>query len=99
MVKNPPVNTGYTGSNPGPGRSRVPRGSQACMPQLLKPTSPRAHGLQQGRPPQWEAHVPQLESSPWRPQPQKHQHTKSSQKKRKKKLKKKNFAGKGGQKT
>ena len=37
MVKNPPANTGYTGSNPGPGRSHMPRGSQACMPELLNP--------------------------------------------------------------
>ena len=50
MVKNPPANTGDTGSSPGPGRSHMPRSnlahapqllslrSTACEPQLLKPT-------------------------------------------------------------
>ena len=33
--------------------------------QLSKPTCPRAHALQQGRSKQWEAHIPQLESSSW----------------------------------
>ena len=32
--------------------------------QLLKPTCPEAHVLQQEKPPQWEARAPQLESSP-----------------------------------
>ena len=35
--------------------------------QLLKPTA-SAHALQQEKPPQWETHAPQLESSPWTPQ-------------------------------
>ena len=38
------------------------------MPQLLKLTCPRAHGLQQEKPPQWEAHALQIESSPHSPQ-------------------------------
>ena len=33
-------------------------------PQLLKPTGPRVHARPQGRPPQWEAHTPELDSSP-----------------------------------
>ena len=33
-------------------------------PQLLKPVCPRAHGRQQEKPPQCEAHALQLESSP-----------------------------------
>ena len=36
----------------------------ACMTQLLKPMCPTAHILQQEKPVQWEAHAPQLESSP-----------------------------------
>ena len=32
--------------------------------QLLKPACPRAHATQQEKLLQWEAHVPQLESSP-----------------------------------
>ena len=31
--------------------------------QLLKPTPPKAHALQQGKTPQWEAHTLQLESN------------------------------------
>ena len=50
VVKNPPASAGDTGSSPGPGRSHMPRGnlahvpqllslrSRACEPQLLKPT-------------------------------------------------------------
>ena len=33
-------------------------------PQLLKPLSPKAHALQQEKPPQWETLALQLESSP-----------------------------------
>ena len=36
----------------------------AHMLQLLKPVCPKAHALQQEKPPQWEACVPQLEKSP-----------------------------------
>ena len=43
----------------------------AHMPQLLKPVCPRAHALQKGRPPQWEARAPQVAHSPQSPQPQK----------------------------
>ena len=32
--------------------------------QLLKPAGPRAHALQQEKPPQWETRTPQLESRP-----------------------------------
>ena len=44
---------------------------RACEPQLLSPhattteaCAPRAHALQQGKPPQWEAHVPQQRVAP-----------------------------------
>ena len=37
--------------------------SRACRPQLLKPLCPRACAPQEN-PPQWEAHPPQLDSSP-----------------------------------
>ena len=42
--------------------------SRAQEPQLLKPPHPRACALQQEKPLQWEAHAPQLESSPCSPQ-------------------------------
>ena len=34
------------------------------LPQLLKPACPRDHALQQEKPPQWEAHIPQLKVVP-----------------------------------
>ena len=37
---------------------------QSPEPQLLKPTHPRACSVQGEKPPWWEAHSPQLESSP-----------------------------------
>ena len=40
----------------------------ACVPQLLKPRSPRACALQQEKPLHWEAQALQLESSPRWPQ-------------------------------
>ena len=46
MVKNPPANSGDAGSNPGPGRSHVPRNNKARTSQL-----PSLHS---------RAHVPQL---------------------------------------
>ena len=57
--KNPPANAGDTGSIPGPERSPTPGGNYACVPQLLRlcsaawelqllqPTCPTAHALQQ----------------------------------------------------
>ena len=42
MVKNPPANTGDTGSIPGPGRSHMPWSNKVCAPQLLSLRS-RAH--------------------------------------------------------
>ena len=38
------------------------------MLQLLKPKHHRAHNPEQEKPPQWEAHSAQLESSPCSPQ-------------------------------
>ena len=35
VVKNPPANAGDTGSNLGPGRSRMPQSNEAHVPQLL----------------------------------------------------------------
>ena len=35
------MGAGDTGSNPGPGRSHVPWGNQACAPQLLSQRSAR----------------------------------------------------------
>ena len=31
VVKNPPANEGYTGSNPGPGRSHMPAAEQLSL--------------------------------------------------------------------
>ena len=57
-------------------RSCMPGSNQAYLPQLLslcsrarelqllKPDHPRTHTLQQDKPPQWKAHVLQLETSP-----------------------------------
>ena len=45
VVKNPPASAGDTGSIPGPGRSHMPQGNQACAPQLLKPMYSRAGKL------------------------------------------------------
>ena len=56
MVKNPPANAGDTDLIPDPGRSPMLQSNQ-----LLSLCS-RAHVLQQGKPPQWEAHAPPLES-------------------------------------
>ena len=78
--KNPPANAGDMGSIPGPGRSRLWRGNEACasqlpswrsrahVSQLLKPVCPRARAPQQEKSPQQEAWAPQLESSPCLPQ-------------------------------
>ena len=62
VVKNLPANAGDTGSIPSPGRSHMPQSNWAHVPQLLSLCS-RAHALQQEKPPQWEAHRPQLEES------------------------------------
>ena len=35
VIKNPPANTGDTGSSPGPGRSHMPQSNKAHAPQLL----------------------------------------------------------------
>ena len=39
VVEGPPANAGDMGSSPGPGRSHVPRGSWAHVPQLLSLSS------------------------------------------------------------
>ena len=77
MVKNPSTNAGDTGLILGLGRSTEPvyHNYWACalepgshnywaqVLQLLKPTHPRVHALQQEKPLQWEAHARPLESS------------------------------------
>ena len=80
MVKNSPCNAGDTSLIPALEASHMPWDnyarapkllslcSRAYRPQLLKPTPPRAHALQQEKPPQWEAHTPPLERSPHSPQ-------------------------------
>ena len=73
VVKNLPANAGDTGSSPGPGRSHMPRSNWTREPQLLSPHAatteahePRAHALQQEKPPQWEARAPQWRVAPAR---------------------------------
>ena len=58
-VASPSAKLGDKGLIPGPEDS-------VCgeVPQLLKPVCPRAHALQQEKPPQWQACAWQLESSP-----------------------------------
>ena len=47
----------------------------AYVPQLLKPTSPRARAQQREKSPQWEACAPQLENGPCSPQLEKSPHS------------------------
>ena len=68
MVKNPPANPGDMGSVPGLGRFHMSWDNEACVPQLLKPSRPRAHVPQQKKPLQIEAHTPKLESNACSPQ-------------------------------
>ena len=61
---NNPVHHNYRACVLGP----VSHNYCAHVPQLRKPEDPRACTLQQEKPPQWEAHTSQLESSPLSPQ-------------------------------
>ena len=45
VVKNPPANAGDRGLISGLGRFNIPWSNIAHVPQLLKPTHPRAHAL------------------------------------------------------
>ena len=62
VLKNLPANAGDAGLIPGFGKSHIPWGNYACVPQLLSPCC-RACAPQQEKPLQ-EACVPQLEKSP-----------------------------------
>ena len=80
VLKSLPANAGDMGSIPAPGRFRMPRSNEACVPRRLslgsracEPglRSPRATTTEaqepvlcKEKPLEWEAHVPQLESSP-----------------------------------
>ena len=81
LDKNPPAHTVNTGSVPGLEDSTCQGATQpvchnywAHLLQLLKSMSPRAHALQQEKPLQWEACVPQQTTAPlaatkdWTPQ-------------------------------
>ena len=63
VVENLPANAGDMCLIPDPGRSHMPRGNEAHVPQLLSLSS-GARALQQEKPPQREAHAPQLKSRP-----------------------------------
>ena len=59
VVKNPPANAGDMGLSPGLGRSHMLQSNEARVPQLLslcattiEACTPRAHALQQEKPPQ-----------------------------------------------
>ena len=52
LVRTLPANASRRGLIPGPGGSHRPWGSEACVPQLQKPVCPKAHALQQEKPPQ-----------------------------------------------
>ena len=43
VVKNLPANAGDTGSISDPGRYHMPRGNEACVPQLLCPQTTETH--------------------------------------------------------
>ena len=60
-MNNPLEKAEDTGSIPGPGRVHMPWGNEVRVPQLLTPVHPRAHGLQQEKQWQREAHAPQPE--------------------------------------
>ena len=62
VVKNPLGNAEDMGLVPALGGFHMPRGNEACGPQLLSPC-PRARALQQEKPQQWEAHALQLEKA------------------------------------
>ena len=71
VVENLPANAGDMGSSPGPGRSHMLRSGWARASQPLSPHAttteahePRAHALQQERPPWWEACAPQPRLAP-----------------------------------
>ena len=50
------------GSIPGPGRSHIPQGNKDHA-TTTEAHTPRAHAMQQEKPPQWEAPALHLESS------------------------------------
>ena len=75
VIKHPPANAEDKGSIPDPGRSHMLHTTDLCSttpePLLWGPRDTTtvcywAHALQE-RPPQWEAHAPQLVSGPTRP--------------------------------
>lgn len=49
VFANLPASEGDVGLISGLGRSHMPWGNQTCEPQLLKPTGPTTHALQQER--------------------------------------------------
>ena len=63
MVKNLTANAGDTGWIPGSG-TKIPHAAGQLSPcaRDTEPMRLRAHALQQEKPPQCEAHTPQLES-------------------------------------
>ena len=84
VVKSRPTSAGDTGSIPYLGTSHILQMSpwpqlwnlcsRAQEPQLWKAMHRIACAPQQEKPPQWEAHAPQLESSPCSPQLEKSLH-------------------------
>ena len=75
MEKNLLANAEGTGSIPDLGRCHMPWDKWAHVPSLQEPGRPGARAPRQKKPLQWEAHTPQLESSPRSPQLQKAMHS------------------------
>ena len=63
VVENLPANAGHTGSIPGLGKSHMPRGNWAHVPQILRPAHLGAHTTQREKLLHWEARAPQLEKA------------------------------------
>ena len=67
VVTIPPASAGDAGLISTPGRSQVPRGSEACMPHLLSLSAESLCSAAE-RPQQWEACAPPQEKGPGPPQ-------------------------------
>ena len=63
VVKNPPTNAEDMGSVPGLERSHIATEQLSPCTTTTEARLPRAHALQQEKPPQWKACATQLESS------------------------------------
>ena len=65
MVKKPPTNAGNTGSMPSLETKSLHAKGQLSLHVATESLNSSAHAPQQEKPPRWEAHAPQLETSPY----------------------------------